>query len=129
MPNVLARLDAGKKGCEEAILVNDAGLITEGAGSAFFAVIDKVLQTAPLEANILPSITRKYAIKAADQIGMEVIEKCLTVEQAARADELFIAVSTKDIVSVVKFDDKVVGSGRVGGYTNLVMEKFATYVQ
>ncbi len=129
LPNVLARLDATKKGCEEAILVDKAGLITEGAGSAFFAVTGKVIQTAPLTANILPSITRKYAIKAAGQIGMELIEKYLSVEQAACADELFIAVSTKDIVGVVKLNDKIIGSGKVGKYTRLVMEKFATYVQ
>jgi len=129
LPNVLARLEAGKKGCEEAILVNEAGLITEGAGSAFFAVTGKALQTAPLTSNILPSITRKYAIKAAGQIGMEIIEKCLTVEQAVCADELFIAVTTRDIVGVVRFDDKIIASGKVGRYTRLVMEKFAGYVR
>ncbi len=129
LPNVLARLDAAKKDCEEAIFVNEAGLITEGAGSAFFAVTDNILQTAPLTTNILPSITRKYSIKAARQIGMEVVEKCLTVEQAACANELFIAVTTKDIVGVVKFNDKIIGSGEVGKYTRLMMVKFATYVQ
>jgi D-alanine transaminase len=129
LPNVLARLEAGKRNCEEAILVNDAGLITEGAGSAFFAVNGKALQTAPLTANVLPSITRKYAIKAAGQIGMEIVEKCLTVDQAACADELFIAVTTRDIVGVVRFDDKIIGTGKVGRYTRLVMEKFAGYVQ
>jgi len=58
LPNVLARADAATKGCEEAILVDEAGLITEGAGSAFFAVSGQTLQTAPLTANILPSMTR-----------------------------------------------------------------------
>ena len=129
LPNVLARMDAAKKGCEEAILVDDAGLITEGAGSAFFAVIGNTLQTAPLTANILPSITRKYTLKAAGQIGLEVIERCLTVEQAAGADELCIAVTTKDIVGVVKFNNTLIGSGTVGRYTRLVMDKFAAYVQ
>jgi len=65
LPNVLARADAAKKGCEEAILVDDTGLITEGAGSAFFAIFGNVLQTTPLTANILPSITRAFTIKAA----------------------------------------------------------------
>ena len=68
LANVLARQDAVRKGCAEAILVNEAGLITEGAGSAFFAVIGQKLQTAPLKANILPSITRKYVLKAGRNI-------------------------------------------------------------
>jgi len=48
LPNVLARADAAKKGCDEAILVDEAGLITEGAGSAFFAgplTITKIVLT------------------------------------------------------------------------------------
>ena len=99
--------DAAQKGCAEAIFVDDAGLITEGAGSAFFAVFGQTLQTAPLTANILPSVTRKFVIEAGKNIGLEVVEKSLTLQQARDADELFIAVTTKDIVPVVKFDGKV----------------------
>ena len=40
LANVLARQDATEKGFDEAILVDDAGWITEGAGSAFFAIRD-----------------------------------------------------------------------------------------
>ncbi|HSV27422.1 MAG TPA: aminotransferase class IV, partial [Sedimentisphaerales bacterium] len=35
LPNVLATMDAKRKGCDEAILVNDAGFLTEGSSSAF----------------------------------------------------------------------------------------------
>jgi len=38
------------------------------------------------------------------------------------ADELFIAVTTKDIVPVIRFDDKVIGDGKPGRYTKLLME-------
>ncbi len=127
LPNVLARADAAKKGCEEAILVDEAGLITEGAGSAFFAIFGKTLQTAPLTANILPSITRAFVIKAAKNIGLKVVEKSLTPQQAASADELFIAVTTKDIVPVVKFDDKPIGNGTPGQSTNLLIQNFQTF--
>jgi len=127
LPNVLARADAAKKGCEEAILVDEAGLITEGAGSAFFAIFGNVLQTTPLTANILPSITRAFTIKAAKNIGLEIVEKSLTVQQAASADELLIAVTTKDIVPVVKFDDKPIGNGTPSRYTRLLIKNFHTF--
>jgi len=126
--NVLARNDAAKKGCAEAILVNENELITEGAGSAFFAVVGQTVQTAALTANILPSITRKFVVKAAKQIGLEVVEKSLTPQQACRADELFIAVTTRGITGVVRFDGNLVGDGKVGQHTKLLMEKFDTYV-
>jgi len=127
LPHVLARADAAKKGCEEAILVDEASLITEGAGSAFFAIFGNVLQTTPLTANILPSITRAFTIKAAKNIGLEIVEKSLTVQQAASADELLIAVTTKDIVPVVKFDDKPIGNGTPGRYTRLLIKNFHTF--
>lgn len=127
LPNVLARADAAKKGCEEAIFVDEAGLITEGAGSAFFAIFGDTLQTAPLTANILPSITRAFVIKAAKNIGLKVVEKSLTPQQATSADELFIAVTTKNIVPVVKFDDKPIGDGTPGQSTNLLIQNFQTF--
>jgi D-alanine transaminase len=127
LANVLARQDAEQKGCSEAIFVDDAGLITEGAGSAFFAILGKSLQTAPLTANILPSVTRKFVIKAAENVGLKVVEKSLTLQQAKDADELFIAVTTKDIVPVVKFDGKVVKDGKPGKWTKQLIEEFKKF--
>jgi branched-subunit amino acid aminotransferase/4-amino-4-deoxychorismate lyase len=85
------------------------------------------MQTAPLTANILPSITRIFAIEAGKNIGLEIIEKSLTPQQAGDSDELFIAVTTKDIVPVVKFDDKVIRNGRPGKYTKLLIKKFRSF--
>jgi len=124
LPNVLACMDAARKGCAEAILVDENGLITEGSHSAFFAIFGQTLQTAPLTANILPSITREFAIKAGKNIGLEVVEKSLTLQQASSADELFIAVTTEDIVPVVRFDDKIIRDGKPGKYTKLLMREF-----
>jgi D-alanine transaminase len=129
LPNVLARQDAAQKGCAEAILVDESGLITEGAASSFFAIFEKTLQTAPLTANILPSITRKYVIQAAKNIGLDVSEKTLTPHQANQADELFIAVTTKDIIPVVKFDGKIIGNGKPGKYTKQLMQEFHKFTK
>ena len=127
LANVLASNNAARKGCGEAILVDESGLITEGAGSAFFAIQRQTLQTAPLTVNILPSITREFAIKAGKNIGLEVIEKSLTPRQAADSDELFIAVTTRDIVPVVKFDKTTIGNGKPGKYTKLIAQEFLSF--
>ncbi len=127
LPNILARTDAAKKGCDEAIFVDESGLITEGAASAFFAIFKQKLQTAPLTSNILPSITRKFVIEAAKNINLEIIEKSLTSEQTISADELFIAVTTKGVVPVVKLDDKTIGNGTPGKYTKLLIDEFRSF--
>jgi D-alanine transaminase len=127
LPNVLARQDAAKKGCQEAIFVDDKDLITEGAASAFFAVFGNALQTAPLTSNILPSVTRKFVLKAAKDVGLQIIEQPLTPKQASGADELFIAVTTKDIIPVVKFDNHPIADATPGKYTQLLIQKFHSF--
>lgn len=125
--NVLARMDAAKKGCFEAIFVNEEGLITEGAGSAFFGIVNGKLRTAPLSANILPSVTRKYVIKAAANVGLKVDEESLTTVEARIAAELFLAVTTRDIIPVVKFDGQTIGDGRPGRWTKALIEEFKKF--
>ena len=127
LPNVLARIDAAKKGCSEAILVDENGLITEGAGSAFLAISGKTLQTAPLTSNILPSITRKFTIETGRNIGLEILEKALTPQQAASADELFIAVTTKDIVPVVRFNGQLIADGKPRKCTKMLTEELRCF--
>jgi D-alanine transaminase len=129
LPNILARLDAEKKGCDEAILVDDNGFITEGAGSAFFAVIAAKLYTAPLNAKILPSVTRKFVLKAAQNINLPVVEQPIKISQAVSAEELFIAVTTRDIVPVVGFDDKTIGNGKPGKLTKMLIDQFHSFTQ
>lgn len=129
LANVMAKQDAHQKGCEEAILVDDKGFITEGAGSAFFAIIGGKIYVTPLGHEILPSVTRKYVLKAADNIGMETIQKQFTPSQAVQADELFIAVTTKDIVPVVKFDDQPIKNGSPGRYTKMLIEEFKAFTK
>lgn len=127
LANVLARQDAVKKGAEEAILVDENGLITEGSSSSFFAISRGVLQTAPLSCNILPSITRDYVLRAAEAANLPVLEKSLTPEEARSADELFTAVTTRDIIPVVKFDDAVIADGKPGHCTKILIERFRDF--
>ncbi len=129
LPNVMARRHAAKKGCDEAIFVNEEGFITEGAASAFFAINQKKLQTSPLSANILPSITRKFVIQAAKSVGLDIVDKSLTPQEACLCDELFIAVTTKDIVPVVKFDDKTIGNGKPGKFTQALAKEFRKFTK
>ncbi|MGA2915139.1 MAG: aminotransferase class IV [Sedimentisphaerales bacterium] len=129
LANVLAKRLAHKKGCQEAIFVDEKGFITEGASSAFFAIFGDKLQTSPLAANILPSITRHFIIQIAPNAGLSVEEKQMKTEDAAKADELFIAVSSKDVVPVVKFNEIKISDGRPGIRTKLLIKEFEKLVK
>ena len=131
LPNILARMEADKNGSDEAILVNDKGEITEGAGSAFFMVLsrEKKLITRPLGCDVLPSITRDIVMQIAPRLALETLERPITPSQAENADELFIAVTTRDIVPVVKFDGKKIANGKPGKYTKLLMNEFQNQIK
>jgi D-alanine transaminase len=128
LPNVLAKMDAQRKKCDEAILVNDSGHITEGSSSAFFGIVDGKLRTTPLGDNILPSVTRKYIFMCAKAIGLPVVEESLTPAQAKVAEELIMGVTTKDVVGIVEFDGTKIGSGKPGPITLKLATQFQTYV-
>ena len=131
LANVLARIEAQKKGASEAILVDDDGKITEGAGSAFFAIDgkEKAIITRPLGHEILPSITRAMVMQVAHNAGISVVEKALTPHQAAECEEMFIAVTTKDIVPVVQFDGVEISGGKCGSTTKRLIDEFQAFVR
>jgi len=129
LPNVLAKRAAAERGCDEAIFVDDDGFITEGAGSTFFAIFSDCLQTAPLSANILPSVTRKYVVKAAENVGLKVKEQSLASQEVLNANELFTSATTDGIIPVVKIDGQPVGDGKPGRYTKLLMAEFTKFTQ
>ena len=139
LPNVLAKREADRQGCSEAILVDEQGLITEGSASAFFAVCRDsdaqgnwpglCLRTSALHANILPSVTRKFVMKSAEAIGLNVVEKSVSVEEAKMAEELFIGVTTRDILPIVTFDGHAISQGRPGEATQALMKAFQGFVR
>lgn len=129
LPNVLAKRLAHKRGCDEAIFVDDNGFITEGSSSAFFAIFAGKLHTSPLAVNILPSITRLFVMKIYKNAGLDLLEKQTKAQDATKADELFIAVSSKDIIPVVKFNEIKIADGKPGKFTKSLIEEFKKLVK
>lgn len=130
LPNVLARLDAEKRGAEEAILVDDQGYITEGTASAFFIINakEKKLITRPLGNDILPSITRGIIEKITEKSALTFTEQLFTPSDAEAADEAFTAVTTKDIIPVTKFNQKPISNAKPGKHTMNLKALFRKYV-
>lgn len=110
--SVLARQAAAEAGAYEAIFVRD-GIVTEGAATTVFAVIDGVLRTHPLGHRILPSITREVVMRLCRELGITVEERAITIEELRRAGEIFACGTATDIAPVVTLDGApVAGGGR-----------------
>ncbi len=129
LPNVLAKHYAQSRGCFEAILIDRRGDITEGASSTFAAIFGNKILTRPLGHNILPSITRKYVAAAAEMTGMDMVEKILSPFDVKKADEVFLGVTTKDIVGVVELEGREISAGKIGEKTKRLQAAFKELVK
>jgi len=121
--NVLARQAAAEAGAYEAILHED-GIVTEGAATNVFAVINGELRTHPLTERILPGVTRKVLMELLAEMKMHVREEPIPVAQLFSAEEVFVCGSTTDVTPVVSIDGRTVGNGKPGPTTVQIRDAF-----
>ncbi|HET7506307.1 MAG TPA: aminotransferase class IV [Kofleriaceae bacterium] len=121
--SVLARQAAVEAGAFEAILLRD-GVVTEGAATTVFAVIDGVVRTHPLSHRILPGVTRGVVLECAQALELTASERAITEYELRCAEELFLCGTTTDITPVVTLDSKPVASGEPGPLTTQLRDAF-----
>lgn len=121
---VLARQQAQEAGAYEALLHRD-GMVTEGAATNAFFVIDGVLRTYPLSHYILPGITRIEIMALVKELGIKCEERPVALLDLPRASEVFVVGTTTDVTPLVEIDGRVVGTGKPGPITVQLKEAFA----
>lgn len=126
LANVLLRQAAASAGAAEAILVRD-GLVTEGAASNVFAVIDGHLRTPPLSSHLLPGVTRDLLVELLADTPDAVLETDITRAELARADEIFLASSGRELAAVSHLDDHPVGTAAPGPVFRRVVQRYAEF--
>jgi branched-chain amino acid aminotransferase len=125
--NILAMREAQARGAEEAILLNQAGDVTEGASSNVFVVKDGRVRTPPVSAGILVGITREIVFEVGPPHGIPVVEARLRPEDLFQADEAFITSSVRDALPIATVDGKPIGSGRSGPVSAKLLVAFREY--
>jgi D-alanine transaminase len=129
LPNVLASQAAKERGAFEAMLIRD-DVVTEGAKTNFFGVVDGSLRTHPCDTHILPGITRSVLRDLAHDVGIELDETPIRAAEIPKLSELFLTGTTTDVMPVVTLDSKAVGGGKPGELTRrlqrILAESLAT---
>src|SRR3989344_957247 len=111
-----------KKAKAVEILFVSNGEVLECSTSNIFMFIGDVLVT-PKD-NILLGITRRAMLDIAEEY-FKIEERKIAMTELMKANEIFITSSFKDIVPIVKIDQKIVGSGIVGKNTRRLMKLFS----
>jgi branched-chain amino acid aminotransferase group I len=108
--SILAKREAQERGADEAILLDHAGHVAEGAASNVFCVRDGRLLTPPLDLNILPGITRQCVIKLARETGIETAETRFGADELKAADEVFLTNSLMEVMPAGSIDGSALAS-------------------
>ncbi|MCU0634861.1 MAG: aminotransferase class IV [Gemmatimonadaceae bacterium] len=110
---VLAKQRAVEAGAQEAVLHRD-GVVTEGAITNVFGVLDGVVRTHPVGTRILRGITRDVTLELLHAMGQPVEERALLLDELAHVSELFYTSTTQDAMPIVRLDERVIGDGTPG---------------
>ncbi|MEO8159445.1 MAG: D-amino acid aminotransferase [Betaproteobacteria bacterium] len=113
LPNVLLRQQAVEAGCAEAILLRE-GFMTEGAASNVFVVSNGVLLAPPKNHLMLPGITYDVVLEMARANGIRHEVREIPEAQLRGAQEIWLTSSTREVLAIVRLDDKPVGAGTPG---------------
>ncbi len=122
--NILAKLEAVRAGCLEALMLNVNGEVAEATADNVFLVKRGVLKTPPTSAGVLEGITRNFVLERAQAAKVPVQEVTLLRHDVYTADECFLTGTGAEIIPVVKCDDRVIGAGKPGPITRQLRERF-----
>lgn len=122
--NILAKIEAQNGGCEEAVMLNAEGYVSECTGDNLFMVKQGRLLTPPLSAGALYGITRQTVLDLATEDGIPVGEPNLTRYDLFNADEIFLTGTGAEIIPVTMLDGRVIGSGKPGPVTLQLRQRY-----
>ncbi len=114
--NVAALRAARAAGAHEALFVDDAGFLLEGATSNVFVVRAGVLHT-PEARGILPGITRAQVLRLATAAGLSHAEGRLDLDSLRGADEAFLTSAVRGVMPLTRLDGRPLGAGVPGPLT------------
>ena len=124
LKNVLAKIDAGRAGAEEAIMLNADGFIAECSADNLFVVRGSTLLTPSPQDGALDGITRGAVLSLAAEAGVAAREARLTRYDVYTADECFLSGTGAEVMPVVELDGRPVGDGTPGRWTRRFQEAF-----
>lgn len=122
--SALAMQEALRRGGFEGVMRNYRGELSECTTANLFVVKNGEALTPPIDAGLLPGITREFLFDLGPTVGVTVREATLRDDDLFGADEAFLTGTTREIVPIVKVDGRTIGSGKPGPVTMKMLKEF-----
>jgi branched-chain amino acid aminotransferase len=120
--SILAKTESAKAGYDEAILLDEHGMVCEGSGENIFLVREGQLVTPGHTASILDGISRRSVIQIAQDLGYTVVERDIARSELYVAEEAFLVGTAAELVPVREVDDHELGDP--GEITRVIQARF-----
>src|SRR6186997_1164121 len=122
--NALGMQEALRRGGFEGVMRNYKGELAECTQSNLFIVKDGAALTPPIDAGLLPGITREFMFEIGAELGIPVRDAVLKDEDLFGADEAFLTSTTREVLPIVKVDDRQIGAGTPGPITRALLDGY-----
>jgi D-alanine transaminase len=121
LANVMGAQAPADQGADEIVFVNE-GMAIEGSHNNLFMVFGETVVTHPLSNQILGGITRSVVLELAADLGYEIQERCVPIDEMFRADEIFHTGTLSEVKPCIAVDGKAIGTGKVGPVTQALYD-------
>ncbi|MFN2291761.1 MAG: branched-chain amino acid transaminase [Anaerolineae bacterium] len=128
--SALSKTDAVLSGYDEALVLTDAGHISEGSAENFFLVRDGQLVTPSVTSNILEGITRDTVIELArEEMGIETVERSIDRSEIYICDEAFLCGTGVQVAAITQVEHRPIGEGTIGPVVSRLREVYFDVVR
>lgn len=129
LESLISRQQARAVGADEAIFLNEQGLIAEASMSNIFLVINNVLKTPDRNSGILPGITRDLILEIASASEIKTAEEALGPDELFEGQEAFLTNSLIEVMPLTWIEGRPVASGKPGAITRKLMSAYRDMVR
>jgi len=120
---ISACIEAEKLGVDEGLMLDPNGFISTCNSTNFFILKGEEVWTSSGE-YCLNGITRGTIIRLCHEYNVPILKKNFLIDDVYRADEVFVTGTFSGVIPVISVDDKKIGNGDRGFFTNLMQERY-----
>ena len=126
--SILAKMESVNAGFDEAIMLNQDGVISEGSGENLFVIRNGTIFTPPIAVGCLDGLTRHAVMTLLAEEGHSIVEKTLDRSDLYYADEAFFTGTAAEVTPIREIDNRPIGNGTPGPVTRQAQGLYADLV-
>lgn len=126
--SIMALQEAARDGYDEALLLDNEGMVAEGSGENIFIVRKGIIYT-PDITSALEGITRETVMTLAAEEGFQVVEKRITRDDVYIANEAFFTGTAAEVTPIRELDNRQIGQGSIGPITRQLQQAYLDLVE